>query len=105
MGYLITAVSTNSTKKKTKMQLLKFLLPFLLVASCSTFSLNALFSSKNKAEELSAEDYAEEEVEEEIDEEEESDEENEIEEDDEEEEEESVEEEEDCLEEEEDDKI
>ena len=36
--------------------MLKFLLPFLLIASSSAFSLTGLFSSENKAEELSAED-------------------------------------------------
>merc|ERR1712096_463220 len=56
---------------RTKMKLLKFLLPFLVVASCSAFSLDALFSSEKEAEELPAEDSAAEEIDEDIDEEEE----------------------------------
>merc|ERR1712106_514041 len=68
LKYLITAVPS---KKKTRMKLLKFLLPFLVVASCSAFSLDALFSSEKEAEELPAEDSAAEEIDEDIDEEEE----------------------------------
>merc|ERR1711892_407833 len=68
LKYLITAVPSE---KKTRMKLLKFLLPFLVVASCSAFSLDALFSSEKKAEELPAEDSAAEEIDEDIDEEEE----------------------------------
>merc|ERR1712002_255131 len=52
-----------------KMKMLKFLLPLLLVASCSSFSLNGLFHSENKAEELPAEESAVQETEEELEEE------------------------------------
>merc|ERR1711892_568835 len=68
LKYLITAVPS---KNKTRMKLLKFLLPFLVVASCSAFSLDALFSNEKEAEELPAEDSAAEEIDEDIDEEEE----------------------------------
>merc|ERR1739838_1162003 len=68
LKYMITAVPS---KKKTRMKLLKFLLPFLVVASCSAFSLDALFSSEKEAEELPAGDSVAEEIDEDIDEEEE----------------------------------
>merc|ERR1711892_1277123 len=41
---------------QTKMKLLKFLLPLLLVASVSSFSIKSLFSHEDKSEELPAED-------------------------------------------------
>merc|ERR1739838_1131067 len=71
LRYLITAVLTYQTK--TTMKLLKFLLPLLLVASCSSFSLSALFSNENQSEELPAEDSAVEEIDEESEDEEEED--------------------------------
>merc|ERR1711953_190646 len=54
-----------------KMKLLKFLLPLLLVASVSSFSLKSLFSHEGKAEEVPAEATAVEDVDEEASEEEE----------------------------------
>merc|ERR1712013_666157 len=46
------------------MKLLKFLLPLLLVASVSSFSLKSLFSHEDKAEEVPAEETAVEDVDE-----------------------------------------
>merc|ERR1711970_1272983 len=67
--YTWSTVLTNTYKYYHKMKMLKFLLPILLVASCSSFSLNGLFHSENKAEELPAEEPAVEETEEELEEE------------------------------------
>merc|ERR1712002_856028 len=67
----VTYLVTLYLQKLNEMKFLKFLLPLLLVASCSAFSLNGLFSSEDKAEELPAEESAVEETEEELEEEEE----------------------------------
>merc|ERR1739838_1166196 len=76
----------GTIQNKDKMKLLKFLLPLLLVVSSSAFSLDALFSSADKAEELPVEESSVEDLSEEGEEEEESDDEEEEEEDEEEEE-------------------
>merc|ERR1711994_26836 len=56
MGFL----TIRNQETTTNMQLLKILLPLLLVASVSTFSLNGLFSKETEAtaEELPADDSA-----------------------------------------------
>merc|ERR1712106_249003 len=63
----------GTIQNKDKMKLLKFLLPLLLVVSSSAFSLDALFSSADKAEELPVEETSVEDLSEEVEEEEESD--------------------------------
>merc|ERR1739838_1291327 len=65
--------SQPTIQNKDKMKLLKFLLPLLLVVSSSAFSLDALFSSADKAEELPVEESSVEDLSEEVEEEEESD--------------------------------
>merc|ERR1712142_56112 len=61
MGPLvICSMIPAQTSKSDKMQMLKFLLPLLLVASCSAFSLGSLFSSAEAKEELPAVDSEEE---------------------------------------------
>merc|ERR1712142_564680 len=57
---VICSVIPAQTNKSDKMQMLKFLLPLLLVASCSAFSLGSLFSSAETKEELPAVDSEEE---------------------------------------------
>merc|ERR1712142_1097231 len=57
---VICSVIPAQTNKSDKMQMLKFLLPLLLVASCSAFSLGSLFSSAEAKEELPAVDSEEE---------------------------------------------
>merc|ERR1712142_599190 len=58
--------SYTKTKQKTNdMKLVQFLLPLLLVASVSSFSIKSLFSHEEKAEEAPAEEPAVEDVEEE----------------------------------------
>merc|ERR1739848_722288 len=57
---VICSVIPAQTNKSDKMQMLKFLLPLLLVASCSAFSLGSLFSSAETNEELPAVDSEEE---------------------------------------------
>merc|ERR1712106_1113747 len=69
----IPAILTTTTRK---MKLFQFLLPLLLVASVSSFSLKSLFSSEDKAEDVAAEDAQVDEVDEETNEEEETEEEN-----------------------------
>merc|ERR1712244_61366 len=79
----IDCFRTKKGRKRFTMKLLKVLLPLLLVASVSSFSLDALFSSEteNKVEEIPAAEPAIEEVDEEEDfDEEEDDEEDEVEE-------------------------
>merc|ERR1711994_187252 len=63
MGFL----TIRNQETTTNMQLLKILLPLLLVASVSTFSLNGLFSKETEAtaEELPADESAVEEFDEE----------------------------------------
>merc|ERR1711892_77182 len=56
----------TQTLIQTKMKLLKFLLPLLLVASVSSFSIKSLFSHEEKSDKLPAEDSAVDEVEEEL---------------------------------------
>merc|ERR1712179_897776 len=69
--------ATEILQITNKMKLLKFLLPLLLVASVSSFSLKSLFSHEGKAEEVPAEETAVEDVDEEASEEEEDEEEDE----------------------------
>merc|ERR1739838_1179073 len=57
---VICSVIPAQTNKSDNMQMLKFLLPLLLVASCSAFSLGSLFSSAESKEELPAVDSEEE---------------------------------------------
>merc|ERR1711892_1436371 len=65
--YLPSPLSARTqTLIQTKMKLLKFLLPLLLVASVSSFSIKSLFSHEDKSDELPAEDSVVDEVEEEL---------------------------------------
>merc|ERR1712156_730648 len=65
--HFIDNFRTKKGRKRFTMKLLKVLLPLLLVASVSSFSLDALFSSEteNKVEEIPAAEPAIEEVDEE----------------------------------------
>merc|ERR1712156_419833 len=67
--HFIDNFRTKKGRKRFTMKLLKVLLPLLLVASVSSFSLDALFSSEteNKVEEIPAAEPAIEEVDEEED--------------------------------------
>merc|ERR1712142_647888 len=72
--------SYTKTKQKTNdMKLVQFLLPLLLVASVSSFSIKSLFSHEEKAEEAPVEEPAVENVDEEASEEDETEEEDELE--------------------------
>merc|ERR1712123_232656 len=67
LRYLPSPLSARTqTLIQTKMKLLKFLLPLLLVASVSSFSIKSLFSHEDKSDELPAEDSVVDEVEEEL---------------------------------------
>merc|ERR1712131_519636 len=70
MGQPGPFLTIRKQETTTNMQLLKVLLPLLLVASVSSFSLNGLFSKETeaKAEELPADDSAVDEFDEEEDE-------------------------------------
>merc|ERR1712123_72508 len=64
--YLITLfIPTIIITTTRKMKLFQFLLPLLLVASVSSFSLKSLFSSEDKVEDVAAEDAPVDEVDEE----------------------------------------